>query len=222
MTSVAVELPGVVLGIVEADQIRVEPAGVELACAMDEVCARLRSEQTVEQVAQLESVAAVRAMFRAWGVDPSRYRPSAEALLRRVVQGKGLYRVLNVVDISNLGSIETGWPYGSYDRAALVPPVILRLGRAGEKYEGIGKQTWHLEARPVLADSAGPFGSPISDSTRTRITETTRALLTVIFAPVATASAALARAMERHAKLLERFAGARATRMAVIGRQPLD
>ena len=180
---ITIDLPGVQLGVIEAEQVRVAPAGAELAREMDTTCECLRRALSLEQVAELESIGGVRAMFRTWGVDPSRYRPSAEALLRRVVQGKGLYRVSNVVDISNLGSIETGWPYGSYNREAIEPPVVLRLGLAGEKYEGIGKQVWHLARRPVLADQRGPFGSPISDSTRTMIREGVVAWLTVIFAP---------------------------------------
>ncbi len=215
--TITIELPDVKLGVVEAGEVRVAP-NAEFAGEMDAVCERLRRALTIEQVAELESIRGVRAMFRAWGVDPSRYRPSAEALLRRVVQGKGLYRVSNVVDINNLGSIETGWPYGSYDRAAIEPPVTFRLGLAGEKYEGIGKQTWHLDRRPVLAHRQGPFGSPISDSVRTMITEQTTAVLAVIFAPAGSSLSALEQAIERVARRLEGFAGARVGRTAVVTR----
>ena len=218
VVTITLELPDVQLGIIEAEQVRVASASTELAREVEATCEQLRHELSVEQVAALESIRGVRAMFRAWGVDPARYRPSAEALLRRVVQGKGLYRVSNVVDISNLGSIETGWPYGSYNRAAIQPPVGLRLGVAGEKYEGIGKRTWHLDRRPVLADGQGPFGSPISDSVRTMITEASAAVLTVIFAPASGSAAALEQALERHARRLERFAGARVARMVVLAR----
>ncbi len=157
---IKIELPGARLGVVEADGASVVLVHPELAKFMDEVCARKRAEFTVESLAEAEPVRAVRAMFREWGMDPSKYRPSSEALLRRVVQGKGLYRVSNVVDIGNLGSLETGWPYGCYDRSKISPPVALRHGAAGEKYEGIGKQTWHLEGRPVLADPAGSVRQP--------------------------------------------------------------
>ncbi len=218
VVTITLELPDVQLGIIEAEQVRVAPASAELAREVEATCEQLRHELSVEQVAALESIRGVRAMFRAWGVDPARYRPSAEALLRRVVQGKGLYRVSNVVDISNLGSIETGWPYGSYNRAAIQPPVALRLGVAGEKYEGIGKRTWHLDRRPVLADGQGPFGSPISDSVRTMITEASAAVLAVIFAPASGNAAALEQALERHARRLEHSAGARVARMVVLAR----
>jgi DNA/RNA-binding domain of Phe-tRNA-synthetase-like protein len=213
---ISIRIPGVKLGIIEADDVCFELVNVALASEMEAVCERIRRTHTLEQVATLESVRAVRGMFRAWGVDPSRYRPSSEALLRRVVQGKGLYRISNVVDTCNLDSIETGWPFGLYDRATLAPPITLRLGEPGETYEGIGKQTWHLAGRPVLADSRGPFGAPISDSTRSMITESTRLVLSVIYAPTRTPEPDLQQAVEHHARRLEQFAHARTTRVAVV------
>jgi DNA/RNA-binding domain of Phe-tRNA-synthetase-like protein len=214
--SIAIQIPGVKLGLIEAKDVQVQLVHPGLAAEMDAVCDGIRRTHTIDQVALLDSVRGVRAMFRAWGVDPSRYRPSSEALLRRVVQGKGLYRISNVVDVCNLCSIETGWPFGLYDSARLDPPIVMRLGQNGESYEGIGKQTWHLAGRPILLDSRGPFGCPISDSTRTMITEATRSLLSVIFAPATVSEEELQRALERYAQRLESFAAARTTRLAVI------
>jgi DNA/RNA-binding domain of Phe-tRNA-synthetase-like protein len=136
-------------------------------------------------------------------------------LLRRVVQGKGLYRVFNVVDIGNLSSLETGWPLGCYDRARLRPPILFRHGASSESYEGVGKRTWHLEGRPVLADSDGPFGSPISDSTRSMITESARDILIVIYAPSTAPHASIHSAMARLGERLAQFAGATAARAAI-------
>jgi len=212
---IRIELPGVKLGTVEADGVRVVTVDAELARRMDEVCERKRREFTVESLAEAEPVRAVRAMFREWGMDPSKYRPASEALLRRVVQGKGLYRVSNVVDIGNLGSLETGWPFGCYDRSRIHPPIVFRHGAAGEHYEGIGKQTWHLEGRPLLADAEGPFGSPISDSTRSMITESAAEILVVMYVPARASDASLEMAMARLSERLTEFAGATATRTAV-------
>ncbi|MGD0425942.1 MAG: phenylalanine--tRNA ligase beta subunit-related protein [Candidatus Acidiferrales bacterium] len=212
---IKISLPGARLGVVEADGASVVLVQHDLAKLMDEVCARKRAEFTVESLAEAEPVRAVRAMFREWGIDPSKYRPSSEALLRRVVQGKGLYRVSNVVDIGNLDSLETGWPYGCYDRSKINLPVALRHGAAGEKYEGIGKQTWHLEARPVLADPAGPFGSPISDSTRSMITESAREIMIVIYAPARVSDASLTLAMTRLKERLTQFASASEVRSEI-------
>jgi DNA/RNA-binding domain of Phe-tRNA-synthetase-like protein len=212
---IKIVLPGVKLGVVEADGASVVLVHPDLANVMDEVCTRTRAEFTVESLAEAEPVRAVRAMFRDWGMDPSKYRPSSEALLRRVVQGKGLYRVSNVVDIGNLGSLETGWPYGCYDRSKISPPVALRHGAAGEKYEGIGKQTWHLKGRPVLADPAGPFGSPISDSTRSMITESAKEVMIVIYAPARVSDASLNLAMKRLMERLTQYASASDVRTVI-------
>ena len=207
-----IKLPGVKLGVVEADGLRVTPADPGLAQLMDEVCERKRHEFTLETLADAKAVREVRAMFREWGMDPSKYRPSSEALLRRVVQGKGLYRVSNVVDIGNLGSIETGWPFGCYDRSRIQQPIEFRHGTSGESYESIGKQTWHLNGRPLLADSQGPFGSPISDSTRSMITESAQDILIVLYVPAGAADASLEVAIKRLIERLTLFAGAAVTR----------
>ena len=212
---IKIALPGVRLGVVEADGAGVVLVHPELAKLMDEACARKRAEFTVESLPEAEPVRAVRAMFREWGMDPSKYRPSSEALLRRVVQGKGLYRVSNVVDIGNLGSLETGWPYGCYDRSKIHAPVALRHGAAGERYEGIGKQTWHLEGRPVLADTDGPFGSPISDSTRSMITESAKEIMIVIYAPARVAEGSLNLAITRLKERLTQFASASEVRSVI-------
>jgi DNA/RNA-binding domain of Phe-tRNA-synthetase-like protein len=214
---IRIELPAVRLGVVEADDLAVSPAGGELQAVVDDACDRRRREFTLENLAQAEPIRAVRAMFRHWGIDPSKYRPSSEALLRRVVQGRGLYRVSNVVDIGNLGSVETGWPYGCYDREKITTPIVFRQGQPGERYERVGKQIWHLGDRPVLADSEGPFGSPISDSTRSMITEATRSALIVIYAPGPAPTRSLDDAVARLAARLRDFALAAAVRTDRIG-----
>lgn len=212
---IKIKLPAVKLGTIEADAVRVAPSDQALAQLVDEVCERERREFTLESLADSKPVRDVRAMFREWGVDPSKYRPSSEALLRRVVQGKGLYRVSNVVDVGNLGSIETGWPFGCYDRSRIHQPVEFRHGVAGESYEGIGKQTWHLQGRPLLADSQGPFGSPISDSTRSMITESAKDILIALYVPAGAIDASLEVAIRRIIERLTMFAGASVTRSGI-------
>ena len=207
------------IGIVEADNVTVVATNAELLAEIEQECARLQKKFTVESLAEANAVVAVRAMFRRWGIDPSKYRPSSEALLRRVVQGKGLYNISNVVDLSNLGSIETGWPYGVYNRAAISGEIRLRLGSAGEKYEGIGKREWNLEGRPVLVDADGPFGSPISDSTRTQVREGVSAVLTVIYAPGNATDHKVNEALQKQTRRLQTHAGAQAVRTILI--QPI-
>jgi len=139
-----------------------------------------------------DRIAAVRTMYKRTGVDPTKTRPSSEALLRRVRRGEGLPRINNVVDVVNWCSLESQLPFGLYDDDRLAGAVTLRLGTDGEAYAGIRKDAVHLGGRLVLADEAGPFGNPTSDSARSMVTETTTRVFVVIFAPAAVASAEVA------------------------------
>ncbi|MGB7613389.1 MAG: phenylalanine--tRNA ligase beta subunit-related protein, partial [Candidatus Acidiferrum sp.] len=132
--------------------------------------------------AVLESAAilATRAGYKALGKDPARYRGSAEALLRRVIAGKGLPRINNVVDAINLVSVESRMPVGLYDLAHVKGDIVFRAGRAGETYKGIGKYDLNLEGLPVFCDEVGPHGSPTSDSERTMVTEATKRVIAII------------------------------------------
>jgi DNA/RNA-binding domain of Phe-tRNA-synthetase-like protein len=127
--------------------------------------------------------AAVRTMYRRTGLDPTKRRPSSEALLRRVRKGEGLPRVNSLVDVSNWCSLEFQLPYGLYDLDRIEGGVTLRLGREGESYAGIRKDDVHVGGRITLADARGPFGNPSSDSARTMVAETARRVLLVVFAP---------------------------------------
>lgn len=134
---------------------------------------------------------AVREMYRRIGLDPTKTRPSNEALLRRVRRGDPFPRVNSLVDAVNLCSLQSQLPYGVYDRAALSGALTLRLGREGEAYAGIRKDTVHVAGRVTMADESGPFGNPTSDSARAMVTTGTGDAVVVVYAPLATTAAAL-------------------------------
>jgi DNA/RNA-binding domain of Phe-tRNA-synthetase-like protein len=163
--------------------------------------------RTVE--APPEDVQAVRAMYRRVGLDPTRTRPSSEALLRRVRRGDPFPRVNTLVDVVNWCSLEFQLPYGTYDRARVRGAITLRLGADGEEYAGIRKDTVHVAGRLVLADDDGPFGNPTSDSARTMVTAATTEALVVIYAPVSATVAALGRVTAATAARLATYVGGR-------------
>lgn len=132
---------------------------------------------------QIPHLRPARELYRAIGLDPTRHRPSPEALLRRVLRGDPFPRIHPAVDLGNVWAILHGRPVGLYDLAHVESPVTLRLGRAGESYVGIRKDDVHLEGRLTLADARGPFGNPSSDSLRTAVSDQSRDLLYVLFAP---------------------------------------
>src|SRR6202521_1229780 len=171
--------PRTALGCVTA---RVE-AGRSLAALLDEMKARENEIQKLpfpRGVLASPEVEATRMAYKALGKDPSRYRGSAEALLRRMVAGKGLPQINAVVDVINLGSVESQLPIGLYDLAHVTGEIVFRAGRAGETYKGIGKYDLNLEGMPVFADTVGPHGSPTSDSERTMVDRKTKHVLAII------------------------------------------
>ena len=120
-------------------------------------------------IAQNLHIAATRTAYKALGKDPSKYRNSAEAMLRRISKKNGLYRVNNAVDVNNMISIESGYSLGSYDLAAVRGQIVWKRSPDGEKYQGIGKDVLNIEHLPALYDDLGVFGNPTSDSRRTMI-----------------------------------------------------
>lgn len=153
----------------------------------------------VRAVGQAPAIAATRRAIKALGKDPSRYRPSAEALRRRLTRGQGPPRIAPLVDLGTLLSLEGGVSIGVYDRERLVPPTVLRVGGPGERYLGVDGQPLELAGLPLLADALGPFGSPVRDSARSRLEPASRRILVVLygFAPVPVEAEELARAVDR-------------------------
>ena len=152
---------------------------------------------------------AVRAMYKRVGLDPTKTRPSSEALLRRVRRGDTLPRINSMVDVCNWCSLEFQLPYGLYDAAKIDGDVQMRVGRAGEAYTGIRKDDVHVEGRIALADRLGPFGNPTSDSARTMVTTATTGALLVVFAPHDVDARQLARVLDVTSRRMSEFTGCR-------------
>lgn len=188
----------VTLGIVQCSVTVTEP-GQALGEALDNAAAERLTSLSGGTVGDIAQISATRTAYKMLGKDPSRYRPSAEALMRRLTQGKGLYRINNVVDTNNLISLKTGFSIGAYDLTMLEPPVIFRKGGIDEGYKAIGRGRLNVENLPVFADNDGAFGSPTSDSERSLITKDTDDLLMAIigFGETTDMSSALEFAAER-------------------------
>lgn len=139
-----------------------------------------RQVLTDESIKQMPPIHATREAYKKFGKAPSRYRPAAEALLRRIVKGEELYKINTLADLVNLASIYTGYSIGGFDLDKIQGDLVLGIGRAGEPYEGIGRGMLNIENLPVYRDNVGGVGTPTSDNERTKITlETTNFLLLV-------------------------------------------
>lgn len=140
-------------------------------------CNEIRNSFNQGDIVSIKNISDSRQAYKKLGKDPSRYRLSSEALLKRIVKGNDLYKVNNIVDINNLVSLYSCYSVGSYDVSNIDECVTFTFGGPGEKYSGIGKGDVNLENLPVFEDSRGKFGSTTSDSTRAMITKDTKHII---------------------------------------------
>jgi DNA/RNA-binding domain of Phe-tRNA-synthetase-like protein len=126
-----------------------------------------------------------RELYRRFGLDPTRVRPSSEALLRRLKKGEPLPRINSLVDVANAMSVQLQVPVGLYDLDKVKGgELVIRLGADGEGYTGIGKEKVNVAGRICVADAEGPCGNPSADSARTMITTDTERAAWIYFLPV--------------------------------------
>lgn len=214
MTRVAIDpsIQGQLLaGLVELDGLTVTRDNPHWEI-VEGYCRQLHGEHGLTPIGQVPGVEWARRLYSAFGVDPTKHRPSSEALLRRALKREPLHQVNTLVDALNLCSLEFLIPMGLYSAARIEGDVLLRRGAAGEAYEGIGRGILNLEGRLIAADAHGPFGSPTSDSYRTAIsTDTTRALA-ILFVPANFPEDELAEAIETFAERAQAWCGGEVVR----------
>ena len=140
----------------------------------------IMEEYSIESVLDIPLIKEARDSYKKLGKDPSRYRLACESLLRRLVKGNKLYRINNLVDAGNILSIAARRSVAVLDYDKIVGDVLIRVGRASDEYEGIGRGKINIENIPLYEDEIGPFGSTTSDTTRTMVTENTKKILLFI------------------------------------------
>ena len=172
--------PNFVGACVEA-QVRNSPYSTELWQEINALGEHYRQVLSTETLKAISGIEATRRVYRACGKDPSRYRPAAEALIRRQLKGKDLYQIDTLVDLVNLASIRYGYSIGGFDADKFRGDTLtLGVGREGEPYEGIGRGMINIAGLPVYRDAVGGVGTPTSDNERTKIGLSTTHLVVLI------------------------------------------
>lgn len=205
--------PELVLGCIQAT-VTLKEKDEGLLAELHRLTQQISENMVLEQVASLPEIVDAREIYKKLGKGPSRYRVSSEALCRRVLQGKGLYQINNVVDINNFISIKSHYSVGTYDLSNVTPPIVFTIAQAGETYKGIGKELLNIENLPVFADSVGSFGSPTSDSERAMITLDTEKILMNIIS--FSGKENISRYLDLATELLEKYADAKEIETKVI------
>ncbi len=142
----------------------------ELWKEIDAFTAQLRATETTASIKDHPVILATREGYKACGKQPSRYRPSSEALRRRLLRDLDLYQIDTMVDIINLVSLTSGHSIGGFDADYIQGDALtLGIGEENEPYEGIGRGPLNIEFMPVYRDSKGGIGTPTSDHERTKM-----------------------------------------------------
>jgi len=199
------KIPSIRLGCIQC-KVEVLPSDDKIKKLSKEIITQIQSELTVETISLKPTIKSTKEAYRKLGKDPSRYRPSAEALTRRIVKGNDLYNVNNVVDLLNLVSLESGFSIGGYDLDKIDGPIEFGIGRPDEPFQAIGRGNLNIENLPLFRDATGAFGSPTSDSIRTMVTDRTTSFLMILID--FNNHGELMHFMEKSVELLEKYASA--------------
>lgn len=148
---------------------------------IDSFTQELLATTALEGVKQHPVIVATREAYKRCGKDPNRYRPSAEALRRRLVRGISLYQIDTLVDLINLVSLKTGYSIGGFDADKISGTHLeLGVGKTAEPFEAIGRGVLNIEGLPVYRDAQGGIGTPTSDEERTKMDLSTRRILAIV------------------------------------------
>lgn len=184
----------------DVELITLELHELEVTEPRDDFELEVKRTTQAARTGEVGDPAPARALYRRFGIDPTRVRPSSEALLRRLKKGEPLPRINSLVDVANALSVQLQVPVGLYDLGKVRgEELVVRLGAEAESYTGIGKERVNVAGRICVADAEGPCGNPSSDSARTMITTDTERAAWIYFLPVSD------EAIDRTAELIAVF-----------------
>jgi DNA/RNA-binding domain of Phe-tRNA-synthetase-like protein len=181
---------------------------------IEEEMEKISSIFTLENIKMRPEISATRQVYKKLGKDPNRYRPSAEALCRRICKGVGIQRVNTLVDIINLISIRSGFSIGGFDAEKIQGDLQLEVGTANDIFQAIGRGILNVEGLPLFKDAAGGIGTPTSDNERTKLSMETRRLLMIINGY--SGEKGLQEASEQAKMLLEKYAEAKEVNITFV------
>lgn len=192
--------------VLSADVVN-SPTDPRLIEELNRLAGEIKSSYRIEDINKRSGIAATRTAYKALGKEPNRYRPSQEQLMRRIVNGKELYFISNLVDVCNYVSIASGYSIGAFDTDMIDGDTLtLGVGRHEEPYEGIGRGPLNIEHMPVYRDETGGVGTPTSDNERTKTSIDTRHLTVCI--NIYAEDMSPADVTELYCSMLRRYCGA--------------
>lgn len=204
------------LGVVLFKGLRIGEGSPALTDAIEGLSEEIRGSLAGRQPSSLTVVERTRRLYHQVGLDPTKHRPSSERLLRRVIRGKPVLRVNDFADAMSLVSLKLQFPLGFYDWDALVPPLLARIGRPLERFEGQNGDLIALGGKIVLVDGEGPFGNPTHDSSRAMVTGRTVRAVVILYAPADTPRAELEEGLHEVVRAGGEFCGGQCVLSGIV------
>jgi len=177
------KISGLQLGILEIHNFQVSKHSESVQHAYHNLFSFIENKYAEAPPSSDQIVSSVRRMYRRIGWEPTRYRPSSEAMIRRILKRKGLYNINNAVDLGNVASTWFHLPMGLYDMNKIDGKIEIDIGKANETYNGLSVNLIHAEGKLILRDNLGIFGNPTADSERTCIDSQTKNVIAMFFTP---------------------------------------
>jgi len=213
------KFPGMKAGVAIMENVEVHRGSKELEKFKKEVLSQF-SKMKLEDVDEISTIKAYREIFKAFGVDWHSRRPSADALLRRVVQGKGLYNVNTLVDAYNLAVLESKIALGAFDYQKMSLPVVLRLAKEGEEISLLceSKPKKIKNGEMIYADQARVMTLDLNyrDCDHTKITTKTKSVVLFADGCPGISSAEVKRGLEKGIELITRFCGGKMIKKFIV------
>jgi DNA/RNA-binding domain of Phe-tRNA-synthetase-like protein len=201
------KIPDFKLGVIEYKNITVGDSPQMVKGRLQLFQESIYFDLETNNLTELPGIQEWRSIFKTFGKDPNRYRPSVEALYRRVKKQNYLTTVQSAIDINNFFSLQYQVPIGIYDSDQVKGPITIKIGKIGEEYLGLNGRVNSLENLIVSADQLGPFGSPFVDSNRAPVTEATKNALQIIYLQPSTAVESTVRLIESLMKMFTQIHG---------------
>jgi len=175
--------PGLQVIVRHIDGVNVERSEPDLQRFKQQVLGEVKQKYSLESLKDVAIFRSYRDFFWKIGIDPTKTRPAAEALVRRILAGKPIPAINNVVDSYNLASIKTEVALAAFNRDEIKGDLLMRTARRGERFVGIGMDDpMELNGGEIVISDEEKFVAvyPHRDADISKVSETTRNLLILV------------------------------------------
>jgi len=213
--------PGIKTGYIVLEGITVEKENSALSSLKKSIETEVKNRfGSANEIKNSPRIAGFRKIYKGFGIDPDSHMNSSEALLRRIVSGKGIYNVNTVVDTYNATSVEQEIPMAAYDLDQIKGTLTLRFAKDGEIMTKIleTEPTVIKEGELVYSDEEGITCIDLNyrDSDRTKITENTKNIIVFVDGHEGITEEEITEVLGIVAKRLENFAGGKVIEKGIV------